>query len=205
MHFDTIVSYTTRPKREYETDGKEHFFIDEKTAQRLLTSQSIVAYTEIGEYKYFVTKQLLEDESKNLYVIDPKGIKYLLDNYSGLREYKIIYVYTDKLIRDTRAAQRPGYNEEVYKSRCEAEDEQFVEFEDSINTDARVLSYKGIEVILINNSTGTIEDILESLNQFIMETCVNNAMYLIVGRTCSGKDTLCNAIMNRFNREYEEE
>lgn len=201
MHFDTIVSYTTRPKREYETDGKEHWFIDEKEAQRILTSQSIVAYTEIGEYKYFVTKPMLEDESKNLYVIDPKGIQYLLENFSNLREYVIIYVKPNEYIRVNRAKSRPGYDEKTFNERETAEDEQFKLFENELVEEFRK-KYNVETYITCNNSD--INDTVSSLKSMIMETCVHNVMYLICGRTCSGKDTLCKEIINTFNRKVEE-
>lgn len=202
MHFDTIVSYTTRPIRDYETDGKEHWFIDEKEAQRLLNSQSIVAYTEIGEYKYFVTKQHLEDESKNLYVIDPKGIQYLLENFPDLRDYVIIYVNPDTAIRLNRAKSRSDYNEEKFNAREKAEDEQFLLFEDELIAEFKD-KYNVDTYITANNSD--INDTVQSLKDIIMETCVHNVMYLIVGRTCSGKDTLCKEIINTFNGKVEED
>lgn len=201
MHFDTIVSYTTRPKREYETDGKEHWFIDEKEAQRILTSQTIVAYTEIGKYKYFATKSILEDESKNLYVIDPKGIKYILENFSDLREYIIIYVNPNDYIRMNRAKHRSDYNEKVFKEREQAEDEQFKLFEKELLKEFR--NKYNIETYMVCNNND-IKDTVQSLKPVIMETCVHNAMYLICGRTCSGKDTLCKEIINTFNRNEEE-
>ena len=50
---DTIRSYTTRPMRPGEKQGREHIFIDEQDAIRLLTTRRPLAYTLFGGYRYF--------------------------------------------------------------------------------------------------------------------------------------------------------
>lgn len=67
-----VVSHTTRPKRENETDGTGHFFVDKETFDALGEK---VAYTVFDGYEYGVTKDVLD--SCDLYVIDPDGIFYL--------------------------------------------------------------------------------------------------------------------------------
>ena len=69
-----VVSHTTRPKRESETDGVEHYFIDNFTASRMLaTIDGIAAYTKIGNYRYFSTIE--EVMHSDIYIIDPNGLK----------------------------------------------------------------------------------------------------------------------------------
>ena len=60
-----LSSYATRPKRIGETN--EHIFISPEDVQKY--QNDIVAYTKIGNYEYFSTKQqLLECD---FYIIDP--------------------------------------------------------------------------------------------------------------------------------------
>ena len=84
----TICSYTTRPKRDNETDGKEHYFISKVEFNQLMKAKpdNILAYTKICSkenpdgYEYMA----LDNELKtaNVYIIDPKGVKYLKEKYS---------------------------------------------------------------------------------------------------------------------------
>ena len=67
IKLNPVVSYTTRPMRPNEQNGVEHLFISDSEALEILNNENIVAYTRIGEYKYFVTLDQLLDISKNLY------------------------------------------------------------------------------------------------------------------------------------------
>lgn len=91
---DTIRSYTTRPMRPGEQDGREHIFISEAEAHHLLTTRRPMAYTLFGGYRYFALwSQLnfitslpssarveLAEQPHNLitYVIDEAGYHDLL-------------------------------------------------------------------------------------------------------------------------------
>ena len=49
--FSTVVSYTSRPKRDNETDGVEHHFVDSDTIKDIMTNRpdDVVAYTKISQ------------------------------------------------------------------------------------------------------------------------------------------------------------
>lgn len=74
---DTIRSYTTRPMRPGEQNGREHIFIDEQDAHRLLTTRRPMAYTLFGGYRYFALWEqlgLITGNSRSVsYVIDEAG------------------------------------------------------------------------------------------------------------------------------------
>lgn len=80
MKFKLVVSYATRPMRNYETNGKEHKFVTEQEATRILIYNDPVAYTRIGKYEYFVIEPQIKGSDNNLYIIDPQGIYSLYDN-----------------------------------------------------------------------------------------------------------------------------
>ncbi len=196
--FKSVVSYTTRPMRDYETNGVEHYFINNEKADRMLEELDIPAKTQIGEYRYFVTKDELEDRSKNLYIIDPEGIKYLLENFNGIRDFIILYVYANDETRYERAKQRPGFDEKIYKDRVDSESDQFNRFEEYMRDEFE--DRYGVKTYTIPNNNGygkpSLNKAINTAKGIIMNTYINNnIMYLIVGKTCSGKDTICNMLI----------
>ena len=46
-----IKSFTTRPMRDNEVNGREHFFISEEEAREILSKEEILAYTKIEDPK----------------------------------------------------------------------------------------------------------------------------------------------------------
>ena len=197
-NFDTVVSYTTRPMRDGETDGKEHYFIDKDTSKKIISNETICAITIIGEYTYFVTKDEITNRKKNLYVIDPQGLYFLLENYGNLRNYVVIYVKSLDSTREERAKQRAGYNERVYKDRVNAEKYQFDRFEVKINN-AYYTAKTKTPMHTVYNNGNDLKPVMKDVENIISQY-PNNTMFLIVGRSCSGKDTICRELVNKNER-----
>lgn len=89
MHFQRVVSYTTRPKREGETNGWEHYFVGKDQAP---TNKDVLAYTKYGEYEYWALPDDLVTGRINTYVIDVEGYKYLQQFYGDKLEIRVMYV-----------------------------------------------------------------------------------------------------------------
>lgn len=122
-----LKSYTTRPKRESELNESDHIHISSEEVSNF--SDDIVAYTKIGEYEYFCTKQqLLESD---FYVVDPVGY-YSLKEKSRELGIKIesIYISVPRRILYQRAIDR-GDSIEAYSKRTEDENVQFTKFANS--------------------------------------------------------------------------
>lgn len=177
-----VVSYATRKMRDGETNGVEHWFISPEESKILQKSHKVVAYTKIGEIEYFVTDKLLKDS--NLYVIDPEGIKFLKGQDTG-KNIKIIYVSVPEEVREERAKSRSDYKT-AYRERCKSEDAQFTQFEIEKSWDMEVVNIY-------------VDEALADLLKFIESTYNDDVLYCIVGRTCSGKDTLLRGIKHIFN------
>ena len=126
LDYPLVVSHTTRPKRDNETNGVEHWFDTKEEFDTLIQNNTMIAYTKIGEYEYCA---LLEDIGDNaIYIIDPHGIEYLKQNFKNQINLKIIYMYCDEYIRRARASTRSDFKI-AWEDRNKAEDEQFTEFE----------------------------------------------------------------------------
>lgn len=84
-----VSSYTTRkPRYERETG---HIFISDEEFDAL--RDQLVAFTVFDGHRYGVTKDLID--KNDIYVIDPAGVKYMLENYHGEKDIKSIYLDVD--------------------------------------------------------------------------------------------------------------
>ena len=117
-----IVPYTTRPRREGETDGREYVFTDEAHVQQLESAGKVIElrayHTVYGIWKYFT----VDDEQTDLDTKDYLAIGTLV-SYEKLRDYygaeRIvpIYVEVEDGMRLARALDRersqikPNYDE----------------------------------------------------------------------------------------------
>lgn len=78
-----ICSYTTRPMREGEQEGREHHFVKECNVPH----SDMLAYTQYGGYEYWTTLSQLEDTS--IYVIDENGLRDLYINHPEMSTFHI--------------------------------------------------------------------------------------------------------------------
>jgi guanylate kinase len=74
-----ICSYTTRPIREGETDGVEHFFV---TEDQMPPREAMCAYTFFGGYHYWTALSQFDSVKLCTYVIDEKGLLEMIEKYS---------------------------------------------------------------------------------------------------------------------------
>ena len=70
LNWNAIVSYTTRKKRDGETNGKEHWFVTDDVPEK----KDMCAYTVFGGCQYWTEWKQFNDDKVNVYVIDEKGL-----------------------------------------------------------------------------------------------------------------------------------
>ena len=81
--YKVICSYTTRPKREGEIDGWQHYFVEKCDVPH----DKMLAYTLYGGYEYWTTIDQVTD--KAIYVIDEDGLKALCEKFPDIELFKI--------------------------------------------------------------------------------------------------------------------
>lgn len=91
LHFKRVVSCTTRPMREGETQGVEHQFVN-----RFENTDDLLAYTKYGDYEYWAKASDLVTGKVNTYVIDVEGFRLLQRNFSDKLEIRVMYVKRTK-------------------------------------------------------------------------------------------------------------
>lgn len=119
-NYKQLISYTTRPRRENE--GDTHIFIQPNEVEQY--KDQIIAYTKIGEYEYFATKDQLKE--CDFYIIDYLGIQTLRShNLDDEFRFVTIFINTPDKIREERALQNRKDNAEVFYARNTTEALQF--------------------------------------------------------------------------------
>lgn len=139
-----VVSYTTRPKRDYETDGKEHWFVDKAKMTELMKRDDVIAYTKnkTTEIEYCAVGGLKPNENL-VYIINPEGI-YWFENNGGKAEMYSIYIDADETDIYNRGINR-GDDKQVLTTRLTSERAEFIEFRDKGHYDYIIHNNKTLE------------------------------------------------------------
>lgn len=135
----TIVSYTTRPMRSNEEDGREHIFV---TKEQMPPRECMLAYTQFGGYHYWATKAQVPEYRPCTYVIDEKGLIEMQRQFQ--LEYRIIPIYIRRDVQNLT---------DIEQTR-QKRDEERIRLEDNFYA-----------AIIINN--GSLEDFLRTASETI--------------------------------------
>lgn len=125
---DMIVSHTTRPIRDYETQGKEHWFDTDEEFDKL-DRNKMFAYTKFPKtnYRYCTTIEDMKDDVMT-YIINPDGVKSLMESKKRI-DFDFISIYCNCPIEVIRErAKKRGDKEELIEARIESEKEEFLDF-----------------------------------------------------------------------------
>lgn len=85
LNIPLLCSFTTRPMRDGEVNGREHFFVKECKTPK----EDMLAYTEYGGYEYWTELAQVEDTA--IYVIDERGFLSICEHFPDI-ELMSIYV-----------------------------------------------------------------------------------------------------------------
>lgn len=153
-----ICSYTTRPMRDYEKDGVEHYFVSERRMNEILQTESVLAYVKFPRtgIQYCSTLEAMTNDTMT-YIIDPNGIEWFKINacVKGVDFFSIYVDLDEKEI--IRRAKNRGDSIENIKSRLSSEREMMNNFK----------ATKGYDYIIDNS--GTYYDLIDSIN-FVLKS-----------------------------------
>lgn len=142
-----VLSYTDRPIRQGEQNGKEHVFLSKEEMTEFLNSnkKDIAAYTQIGEtgYRYCAMTSVID--RSDIYIIDPNGLKEFKER-TGDR-YNIVSIYIDCPLKERRKrTEGRGDAASKFEARVAAESDQFAKFREE----------HGYDHVIDNGSMSTI-------------------------------------------------
>ena len=142
-----VLSYTDRPIRQGEQNGKEHVFLSKYEMTEFLKSnkKDIAAYTQIGEtgYRYCAMTSVID--RSDIYIIDPNGLNEFKER-TGNR-YNIVAIYIDCPLKERRK-RTEGRSDAAsnFEARVAAESDQFAKFREE----------HGYDHVIDNGSMSTI-------------------------------------------------
>lgn len=144
--FKQICSYTTRPKRDGEVDGVDHYFLTPEKFEEIRHARrkEILAYTKIASkesdpgYEYMTL--FSELYTGNIYTIDPNGLDYLKTHFGDKLDIVTIYIYAPYETRAYRATHIRHDDLKAFSERVKSEHAQFDVFR----------NYKDYDYILYN-------------------------------------------------------
>lgn len=167
MSLRRIVSYTTRPIRTGEEEGREYHFTDKETLDRLAGEDKVIEmrtyHTMRGDWHYFTVDDGQVDLDQYDYAVIGTLESYLMvRNFYGKEHVLPIYIEVDDGIRLMRAVKRemkqnPPHYTEVCR-RFLADDEDFSE---------EHLKNAGITVRFANDD---LESTIEAVRAYIQGT-----------------------------------
>lgn len=157
-----VVSFTTRPKRDSETDGVEHYFVPRAEMALLRKRSDVIAYTinEQTGIEYCALADAFQGEIMS-YIINPEGLVWMKQHEQQHR-CDVTTIYIDLAEEDicARAAGR-GDRFEAFRERLASERNEFDDFRRSGGWD-----------VLIDNS-GEKEYLLAALDQVMSQLGVD--------------------------------
>ena len=167
--YKPIISYTTRPMREGEINGKEYNFISKEEFLKFLKEDSLIEYRKYNTlvngnpdvWYYGVMKKpeyLFEfgDLFKNIVILDLEGAENFI-KYSGKENCKVIYIDCDDKIREERAKARGSFDQTEWNRRLKDDTIKFSE--ENLN--------KIVDFRISNN--GNFEDTIKKVYDAIRE------------------------------------
>ena len=130
---NTLVSYTTRPQRVNEVDGKDYYFVKKNKFISMIEDNEFIEYkkyvaTRVNDKKdiwfYGTSKKEFDTVRRKIGILDVSGIKKIQDYY-GKDNVVIIFVECNKELRESRAKNRKDYDVERWANRCAFDDLEF--------------------------------------------------------------------------------
>lgn len=106
----TLVSHTTRPMREGETEGQDYYFIEK---HRNYPFCEMLTHTRFGEYDYFALRDQVPPQGFCSYVVDESGVQALKKMHGD--RYRIVTVQVRS--RHETLLERGIDPERIYRDR----------------------------------------------------------------------------------------
>lgn len=132
--FKYAVSFTTRPPRDGEVDGKDYFFVDEFEFKNLIEQNFFYEYVSFNGWFYGTSKEQWYD-TDDIFIMTPGGVNKI--KTSDRKQSFIIYLDIPIDIRRERLAKR---NDADFADRRIEADER--DFENYTDFDIRITDHK---------------------------------------------------------------
>ena len=138
--FHRVVSCTTRPKRDYEEEGKDYFFLTAEEFAKKLLNQEMLEAACFNDWFYGTTEDSFSPDHINIGVFNPDAIEALM-LHKNILLYTFYIEATDKqrLIRQLNRVEDPDIDEIIRRYKAEKIEHDVLNFNyNSINNNTTV-------------------------------------------------------------------
>lgn len=165
-----IISTTSRPIRDGETDGVEYNFVTRKQFENLIKEDRLIEYrtynTLVGGkpdvWYYGALKEELDDSRVYVVILDIEGTKSFITHFGKNRCF-VSYIHVDDAVRERRARLRGSFDKTEWDRRLA--DDRKVFSKDAVRSVA--------DIVVSNN--GTLNECYCKIKDSFAEHCFKNA------------------------------
>ena len=129
-----MVSYTSRPKRDYEHEGVEYHFVSRDEFEKYIFNHELLEYTVFNGWFYGTPLHEAKPDKINIGVFNPAGVRKLL-TFSSDIEVLPVWVQADdktRLIRTLEREKNPNCYEICRRFMADKEDFSNIDFSHEI-------------------------------------------------------------------------
>lgn len=160
--FKPIVSTTSRPMRDGETNGKEYNFVSKEEFESQIEHgifseyRTYEAINDNGEKEtwYYGSPYVNPDEDMYITILDVDGANEYIKEY-GANNVIVLELECSDNVREQRARQRGSFNEEEWNRRLESDNKIFDKFNDKY----KALKNTAMERTLVNKRVNPFSDV----------------------------------------------
>lgn len=156
MPLHEVISYTSRAPREKEIDGVNYHFVSPEIFLNLIKIHQMFEYTQFNNWYYGTGVESLKENSINIGVFNPAGIKTLTENPDV--NLVVIYIYArpkNRLLRQLNRELDPDVDEIIRRYQTDKDD--FVGMVDRCN------------FLCLNNDKLDLEKNIKNISEFLTE------------------------------------
>ena len=131
-----VVSCTTRPKRDYEVEGKDYYFLTNKDFADKVLNGDMLEVTYFNTWHYGTMKSALKD-GINVGVWNPEGYDCLHESVKYDSDIKLLAYYLrcddkTRLLRQLNREEHPDVKEIIRRFSADEEDFEILNEDDDI-------------------------------------------------------------------------
>jgi guanylate kinase len=130
--FKYAVSYTTRPPRTGEVNGKDYFFLSVEEFERMIQNDEFYEYVSFNNWYYGTTKEQFYND--DVFIMTPHGISHVKPQ--DRKDTFIMFLDMKLGVRQRRLLQRS--DADSVERRLAADDKDFTDFK---NYDIRITNH----------------------------------------------------------------
>ena len=154
--FQKIISYTTRPPRCGEEDGKDYYFIGHNDFVSMLNTGVLAEYDEYSQKRLYGTLKIDYSNGDKVVILTPNGFRNLKQNCPNLNIFTV-FVNANLGTRIKRYIDRCGVDQFTYDDKNEI----------SARVERDFAMFLGLQKevdLVIENSEGTnIDDVIDNI------------------------------------------